>query len=112
MIRPFYLKKRDAALEAVAEFFPRDVPYALHRSEGAMFLWIWIENSPRPSREIYESLKQRGVVVVPGEYFFFGAPEDGWKHRHECFRISFAMPDDEVREGLRIIAEEIAGLKK
>jgi valine--pyruvate aminotransferase len=112
VIRPFYLKKRNAALEAVAEFFPRDVPYALHRSEGAMFLWIWIENSPRPSRAIYECLKRRGVVVVPGEYFFFGAPEDGWKHRHECLRISFAMPDDEVREGLRIIAEEIAGLKK
>ena len=112
VIRPFYLKKRNAALEAVAEFFPRDVPYALHRSEGAMFLWIWIENSPRPSRAIYESLKRRGVIVVPGEYFFFGAPEDGWKHRHECLRISFAMPDDEVREGLRIIAEEIAGLKK
>ena len=73
-----------------------------------MFLWIWVENSRRSSREIYEALKNRGVLVVPGEYFFFGLPEDQWKHRQECLRISFAMPDAEVRAGLKIIAEEIA----
>lgn len=108
IIRPFYLRKRNAALADIEEFFPRDVPYFLHQSEGAMFLWIWIENSRRPSRELYESLKKRGVLVVPGEYFFFGLPDDGWKHRHECLRVSFAMPDEEVRAGLRIIAAEIA----
>ena len=108
VIKPYYLKKRNAALSAVGEFFPDDLPYALHESEGAMFLWIWVENSRRSSREIYEALKNRGVLVVPGEYFFFGLPEDGWKHRQECLRISFAMPDAEVRAGLKIIAEEIA----
>ena len=108
VIRPFYLQKRDAALAVIEEFFPRDVPYALHHCEGAMFLWIWIENSRRSSRELYECLKNRGVLVVPGDYFFFGLPEDGWRHRHECLRVSFAMPDEEVRSGLRIIAEEIA----
>jgi valine--pyruvate aminotransferase len=108
VIKPYYLKKRNAALSAVGEFFPDDLPYALHESEGAMFLWIWIDNSRRSSREIYEALKNRGVLVVPGEYFFFGLPEDQWKHRQECLRISFAMPDAEVRSGLKIIAEEIA----
>lgn len=108
VIRPFYLKKRNAALEDVAELFPDDLPYTLHESEGAMFLWLWMENSRRSSRELYENLKKRGVLVVPGEYFFFGLPEDGWKHRSECLRISFAMPDAEVRAGLSIIAEEIA----
>lgn len=108
VIRPFYLRKRNSALAAVEEFFPNDVPYAVHQSEGAMFLWIWIENSRRTSREIYEALKQRGVVVVPGEYFFFGMPSDGWRHRHECLRVSFAMREEDVREGLRIIADEIA----
>ena len=108
VIRPFYLKKRQSALADIAEFFPPDVPYAIHESEGAMFLWIWMENSRRSSRELYECLKARGVLVVPGEYFFFGIPEDGWRHRHECIRVSFAMPDDQVRAGLRIIGEEIA----
>jgi len=108
VIRPYYLRKRKTALEAVAELFPDDVPYAVHQSEGAMFLWIWIENSPRTSRELYEALKARGVLVVPGEYFFFGEPDDGWKHRHECLRISFAMNDDQVRAGLGLIGREIS----
>ncbi len=107
VVRPFYLRKRDAALSAVEEFFPNDAPYAFHESGGAMFLWLWLRGSRRTSREIYEALKARGVLVVPGEYFFFGLPDE-WHHRHECVRISFAMDDGQVREGLRIIADEIS----
>lgn len=107
VIRPYYLAKRDAALQVVSEVFPDDLPYRLHESEGALFLWLWLENSRRNSRELYESLKKRGVIVVPGEYFFFGDDDDSWKHRHECLRISFAMDDADVRAGLGIIADEI-----
>jgi len=108
IIQPYYLRKRDAALEAVSEFFPADAPYALHESEGALFLWLWLENSRKTSRELYLRLKERGVLVVPGEYFFFGDADEAWRHRHECLRISFAMDDRDVREGLRIIGSEIA----
>jgi len=107
VIRPYYLEKRNNALAAVEEFFPGGAPYALHESEGAMFLWLWLKGSPRTSREIYERLKARGVLVVPGEYFFFGIPDDSWSHRRECLRISFAMADEDVRAGLRIIADEV-----
>jgi valine--pyruvate aminotransferase len=106
-VRPFYLQKRENALEAAAEFFPDDLPYALHECEGAMFLWLRVRGSKRTSRELYGALKARGVLVVPGEYFFFGLPAE-WPHRHECLRISFAMSDRDVRAGLRIIADEIA----
>jgi valine--pyruvate aminotransferase len=109
IIQPYYRRKRDAALEAVVEFFPADAPYALHESEGALFLWLWLENSKKTSRELYQNLKERGVLVVPGEYFFFGDIAEDWRHRHECLRISFAMDDRDVREGLRIIGSEIAG---
>ena len=106
IVLPYYLAKRNSALAAIEEFFPDSSSYAIHESEGAMFLWLWLKDSPRTSREIYERLKARGVLVVPGEYFFFGLPDDGWAHRHECLRISFAMPDEEVRAGLKIIAAE------
>ena len=106
IVRPIYLQKRDRALEAVAEFFPESFPYSLHESGGAMFLWLWVRDSKRTSRQIYEALKARGVLVVPGEYFFFGLPDD-WPHRHECLRLSFAMSEETVRAGLRIIADEI-----
>jgi valine--pyruvate aminotransferase len=108
IIRPFYLKKRDAALEAIEEFFPADAPYALHESEGALFLWLWLDGAKKTSREIYETLKKRGVLVVPGDYFFFGLPDEDWRHRQECLRISFAMSDADVRAGLKIIGEEVA----
>ncbi|MEI8293530.1 MAG: valine--pyruvate transaminase [bacterium] len=108
LIRPFYIRKRDSALEAIAEFFPSDAPYALHESEGALFLWLWLEGAKKTSLELYETLKQRGVLVVPGDYFFFGLPDDDWRHRKECLRISFAMKDGDVRAGLKIIGEEIA----
>jgi len=108
VVRPFYLRKRDAALEAIAEFFPPDAPYALHESEGALFLWLWLDGAKKSSRELYEILKKRGVLVVPGGFFFFGLPEDDWCHRRECLRISFAMSDADVRAGLQIIGEEVA----
>ena len=108
IIRPFYLRKRDAALEAIAEFFPVDAPYALHESEGALFLWLWLDGAKKTSRELYEILKKRGVLVVPGDYFFFGLPDEAWRHRRECLRISFAMSDADVRAGLKIIGEEVA----
>ena len=110
-IRPYYQRKRDLALAAAHEYFPSEFPWAFHESEGALFLWLWLENSRKSSRQIYEDLKHRGVIVVPGEYFFFGDNLEDWSHRHECLRISFAMGEDNVRTGLKIIGEEIATLR-
>lgn len=109
IIRPYYLAKRDKALAAIAEFFPEEAPYSIHESGGAMFLWLWVRDSKRTSKEIYQTLKKRGVLVVPGEYFFFGLEDEEWPHRHECLRLSFAMDDNDVREGIRIIANEVFG---
>lgn len=108
VIRPYYQSKRDAALAAAHEFFPADTPWAFHESEGALFLWLWLENSRQSSRQLYENLKKRGVIVVPGEYFFYGGAERNWPHCHECLRISYAMDNDQVRAGLKIIAGEVA----
>lgn len=61
------------------------------------------------SRQLYESLKQRNVLVVPGEYFFFGLDksQDDWTHRNECLRITFSQSEQVVEEGLQIIGEEM-----
>ncbi len=31
-----------------------------------------------------------------------------WKHAHECIRLSFAMEDHVVREGIEILARTVA----
>lgn len=46
------------------------------------------------------------MLVVPGHYFFYGLDEP-WPHEHECIRINYSQPEPIVREGLRIIGEEM-----
>jgi valine--pyruvate aminotransferase len=107
-IAPFYRRKMDLARSAFAEAM-EGVDCALHAPGGAMFLWAWFKGLRIPTRQLYERLKVRGVIVVPGEPFFFGlSPDDeAWPHRHQCVRISFAMPEAVVRRGIEIIAEEV-----
>lgn len=105
VMRPFYQMKSQQALAWVEEFFPDEMSYFVHRSEGALFLWFWFEGLPISSKELYQRCKKRGALVVPGEYFFFGE-EEHWAHGRECIRVTFTMDEDTVREGLRIIAEE------
>ena len=83
------------------------VPYRIHRSEGAFFLWLWLEGLPISSAELYQRLKKRGVMVISGHYFFFGLPDDDWPHRNECLRISFTTSEHVLRRGIKILADEI-----
>ena len=108
VVQPYYREKSRQALGWVREFFDDSLPYHIHRSEGALFLWMWFEGLPITSRQLYERLKARDVLVVPGNYFFFGTDDDDWRHRDECLRVTFTMPEADVRDGIRIIGEEVA----
>jgi len=110
VVRPFYQEKRDLALKAAAGAFGEDIEWAVHRSEGSIFLWFWFPGLRVSSKELYQRLKQRGVLVIPGGYFFYGLDTPGWRHRDECIRVSYAMDEAAVRDGLRIIAEEVRKL--
>ena len=57
-------------------------------------------------RELYERLKKRGVLVVPGSYFFPGFDEP-WPHKHECIRVTYCAQPDKVRRGIAILADEV-----
>jgi valine--pyruvate aminotransferase len=108
VLAPCYRAQSEAAQRAVGEFFGGGgVPWALHASEGAFFLWLWLPGLRITTAELYRHLKRRDVLVVPGEYFFYGLAEP-WPHQHQCLRISFAQPPEIVREGIRRIAEEAA----
>jgi valine--pyruvate aminotransferase len=109
VIRPHYERRSQRAIEHVRESFDDSLPYGIHVSEGAFFLWLWFRDLPVSTRVLYERLKARSVLVVPGEYFFFGLENgDDWAHRHECIRMTFTQPEAVVREGIAIIADEVA----
>ena len=108
IIRPFYKKKSDKAISLLRQLIPPTVDFRVHRSEGAIFLWIWFRNLTISSRELYNRLKKRGVIVVPGEYFFFGL-EEPWDHSTQCIRLNYAQEDHLVEEGIQILAEEAGG---
>ncbi|WP_234041751.1 valine--pyruvate transaminase [Persicirhabdus sediminis] len=107
IVQPFYLEKSKLAQQWVHEAFDEQTPYRIHLSEGALFLWLWFEGLPISSAELYERLKKRGVLIISGHYFFFGLEHSDWQHQHECLRMTFTMDEATVKDGIRIIAEEV-----
>jgi len=107
LIKPFYKDRMLRARSYVEDAFGDTIPYKLHESEGAFFLWFWFPGLPITTIKLYEKLKKRNVLVVPGEYFFFGSAEQ-WDHSHECIRVTFSQSDNIVKEGIQIIADEVA----
>ena len=105
-VAPFYRQRA----EQTVVWFRRalgDLPYRIHRPEGAIFLWLWFDKLPITSQELYERLKVRGVLVVPGHNFFPGITDD-WVHKQQCIRVSYAQDATVVQAGVTIIGEEVA----
>lgn len=105
VIRPHYEAKAQQALSVLRESL-HDVDYYVHVPEGAFFLWLWFPGLPVNSAELYQRLKQRGVLIVPGHYFFPGLAGD-WTHRNECIRMNYAQDDSLVEAGIRLIGDEV-----
>ncbi|UCG55750.1 MAG: valine--pyruvate transaminase [Phycisphaerales bacterium] len=105
VIRPFYQAKASQAVELLMRELA-GVDFHIHKPEGAFFLWLWLPGLPITCAELYERLKKRGVIVVPGHFFFPGLKEQ-WRHRDECIRVSYAQDEAVVTKGLKIIAEQV-----
>jgi valine--pyruvate aminotransferase len=105
VITPYYQQKAQTTLEQVYKELD-GTDFHVHKPEGAFFLWLWFQNLPITNRELYLRLKERGVLVVPGHYFFPGLQED-WQHKNECIRISYSQDTETVAAGIRIIADEV-----
>ena len=108
VIRPFYGNKSKRAVNQLKEEL-KGLPYAIHKPEGALFLWLWLDQLPITAEELYQRLRKKGVLIVPGHYFFPGL-NDNWNHKDKCIRITFAQDDEVVSRGISIIAEEIRSL--
>ncbi|WP_413700815.1 valine--pyruvate transaminase [Psychromonas sp. KJ10-10] len=108
VIKPFYLKKSQKAIRLLQDKI-RSENMRIHKAEGALFLWIWFKDLPITSSELYKRLKEKGLLIVSGHYFFPGL-EQSWQHTQECIRLNYAQDDDVVERGINILANEINDL--
>ncbi|HDY7662340.1 TPA: valine--pyruvate transaminase [Vibrio vulnificus] len=105
VIKPFYQQKSQRAVELLQAAMPDD-RFRIHKPEGAIFLWLWFDALPITTMALYQRLKARGVLIVPGEYFFIGQEGD-WEHAHQCLRMNYVQDDELMQKGIAIIAEEV-----
>ncbi|MBE9125025.1 MULTISPECIES: valine--pyruvate transaminase [unclassified Coleofasciculus] len=104
VIRPYYQKKFDVVENTLDQSMPKDLPWLLHRGEGAIFAWLWLQDLPISDWDFYQRLKQVGVIAVPGSTFFPGLHEE-WQHKQQCLRISLTASDGEIATGMQQLAK-------
>jgi valine--pyruvate aminotransferase len=103
VIRPFYQNKIAIVEATLDQFMPKNLPWFLHRGEGAIFAWLWLKDLPMTDWEFYQELKKVGVIVVPGSTFFPGLNE-AWDHKQQCLRISLTGTDEELKTAMQRLA--------
>ena len=109
VIRPYYESRSQHAAALWEQALGDSVPWMRHEAEGSMFHWLRFPGLPAPDTELYERLKAKGVLVIPGHYFFYGLdcePEE----RHECIRVHTAMDPAQFERGVGIIADTLREL--
>jgi valine--pyruvate aminotransferase len=109
ILQPWYRARAARAVDAIREHLG-DLPYYIHKPEGAFFLWLWLPDLPITCHELYTRLRQQGLLVIPGAASFIGL-DAPWQHSHECIRISYAVDDATLQQGAAILGKVLRQLK-
>lgn len=92
-----YRPRRDAMLEALADFMPEGFRWT--HPEGGMFLWVAGPDG-LDAEDLYYRCIERGVAFVPGKYFYY-EPDTGL----ETLRLNFTMVSPTiVRKAIETLA--------
>ncbi|WP_409309530.1 valine--pyruvate transaminase [Pectobacterium sp. B1J-3] len=105
VVRPFYQQRVRETIAIIRRYLSPE-RCLIHKPEGAIFLWLWLKDLPITTDLLYQRLKKRGVLMVPGHYFFPGL-DQAWPHAHQCLRMNYVPEPDKIERGIAILAEEI-----
>jgi valine--pyruvate aminotransferase len=105
VIKPFYYQRVQETIAIIRRYLPED-RCLIHKPEGAIFLWLWFKDLPISTELLYQRLKKRGVLMVPGDYFFPGLDKP-WPHTHQCMRMNYVPDPEKIEAGVKILAEEV-----
>ncbi len=102
VIRPFYQDRSQLAVKWLKELVD-DERMWIHLPEGAIFLWLWFDGLSISTTELYQHLKEEGLLVVPGLYFFPGRAKPG-EHAESCIRMNYVQSESDLRKGIEILS--------
>jgi len=105
IILPFYQQRAQLAIRLIQESI-NDARLHIHKAEGALFLWLWFEGLSISTSELYQRLKQNGLLVVPGKYFFPGQDKTS-RHAESCIRMNYVQSEEDLIKGVEILAREL-----
>ena len=105
VIKPFYQQRVEQTIAVIRRYLSTD-RCLIHKPEGAIFLWLWFPDLPITTEILYQRLKARGVLMVPGHFFFPGLEHD-WPHTHQCMRMNYVPEAEKIERGIQILAEEL-----
>lgn len=100
-LREIYRHRRDLMLAELEEHFPDSATWT--HPEGGFFIWVTLPQGI-DTTEMAAQARERGVEYLPGRTCF----ADGSGSNTLRLSYSFAR-DAEIREGIRILGEIIAG---
>lgn len=100
-VTPFYLAKRNHMLGALEQALA-GLPCRVHCADGAFFVWLWLQDLPISAHALYLQMKAEGVLIMPGEPFFFGL-DAPWDHAEQCIRLSYCQSDEVIVKAVTIL---------
>ncbi|HEX2181634.1 MAG TPA: PLP-dependent aminotransferase family protein, partial [Rubrobacteraceae bacterium] len=94
-----YRERRDAMLESLAEFMPKEVHWT--HPEGGLFVWATLPSYLDATAMLPRAIA-RNVAYVPGEGFYAG----GAGKNHMRLNFSFVEPE-RIRRGIELLSEVV-----
>jgi len=105
-IRPLYHEKRDAMIDALEKYMPKDEDIRWTHPDGGLFIWVWLPDGIDTQEMLTRAIEIK-VAYVPGAATFV----DGTGHNTMRLAFSSSTPE-QIDEGIRrladVVKEEIA----
>ncbi|HVF01541.1 MAG TPA: PLP-dependent aminotransferase family protein [Rubrobacteraceae bacterium] len=94
-----YKERRDAMLDALAEFMPKEVHWT--HPEGGLFVWATLPSYVDATSMLPLAIS-RNIAYVPGEGFYSGGAGKN------CMRLNFSFVEPaKIRRGIELLAEVV-----
>jgi 2-aminoadipate transaminase len=100
-IRPIYREKRNAMINALDAYMPKEEGLRWTRPDGGLFVWVWLPEAI-DAQEMLASAIEHKVAYVPGAATYV----DG--SGHNTMRLAFSSSTPEkIDEGIRRLSDVV-----